>query len=459
MNKSSRLHNKLLLFLKHGEKCLDQLVHQCDHSLAMGESLLSLLVVVCLEVGIATDESHGHQVEVFAQGSVATLCDPSPFCDSSRLVDSGVCATEGDEALVPFETVDGANLGKEVSGGDVPYTVDTGDDVHLLALCLPDEAKQLICEPIKLAVQEQETFSTVGYKRAASGQSDRTTGKVPQLGNRDRESSPPFSFEGQKQLFIRGFTDGGGTRKTVQEPKHSQGKYITGKDFWKCDSKVSFQLSLGLGNFLSYLFSSSCDAQSLVVHGSPGITLCSCATLGETCDEPGVDLVSLGLPQGMAFAELLDQYRVNDKRLKPFLQEKVCQGDVIAARRLHEKAGGIGAARPGKQGLKALSGHGKRTVDSFLVPCFNKMERGTFLRNVDTNNATHHRTSSDGVERHVPNSISRLTQARWLNQPIGVLGTGGQTPLEAQRLNKYVALTAPNHNIIKNLTNYRFINT
>jgi enamine deaminase RidA (YjgF/YER057c/UK114 family) len=65
----------------------------------------------------------------------------------------------------------------------------------------------------------------------------------------------------------------------------------------------------------------------------------------------------------------------------------------------------------------------------------------------------------DGVERQVPNPISRLTQALWLNQPIGVLGTGGQTPLEAQRLNENVALTAPNYNIFKNLANYSFINT
>jgi hypothetical protein len=64
-----------------------------------------------------------------------------------------------------------------------------------------------------------------------------------------------------------------------------------------------------------------------------------------------------------------------------------------------------------------------------------------------------------GVERQVPNSISRLTQALWLNQPIGVLGTGGQTPKEAQRLKEYVALSAPNHNTFKNLANFSFINT
>ena len=459
MNKSLRLHNKLLLFLEHGEKRLDELVHQGDHCLPMGESLISLLVVEGLEVGVAADESHSHKVEVLAQGGIAMLGDPSPFGDCPRLVDPRVCATEGNEILVPLEAVDGANLGKEVGGGGFPYTVDAGDDVHLLTLRLPDDGNQLFGEPVELAVQEQEALSTVGDKRAVRGQSDRIGGKFPQLGNSERDASSPLSLEGLLQLLVGGFLNGGRTWKATQQPEHSHSKYIKGKDFRECYGKVRFQLGLGLGNLLGYLLPSSCDAQSLVVHGSPGVVHRRCTALCEACDGPGVDLVGLGLPQGVGLAELLDQHRVNDKRLVPFFQEKVGQGDVVAAGRLHDKPRSIRATRLGKQRLKALSGHGKRTVDPLLVPCSNQVERRTLLRNVNADDIAHHRTSLDGVERQVPNPISRLTQALWLNQPIGVLGTGGQTPLEAQRLNENVALTAPNYNIFKNLANYSFINT
>jgi hypothetical protein len=50
-------------------------------------------------------------------------------------------------------------------------------------------------------------------------------------------------------------------------------------------------------------------------------------------------------------------------------------------------------------------------------------------------------------------------EARWLNQPIGVLGTEGQTPHEAQRLKNNVALSAPKNNIFKNLSYFRTIYT
>jgi len=182
--------------------------------------------------------------------------------------------------------------------------------------------------------------------------------------------------------------------------------------------------------------------------------------LGVACYQLGVNLVSFGLPQGVSVAKLFDQYWVNDSRTVPILQEVMGQRDVVATGRLHEKARGFKVRGSLKQRIESISIHRKRTVDDLGFSVVQNAERGALLGNVDTNDGTHHRTSLGGVKRLVPNSISRLTQALWLNQPIGVLETEGQTPVEAQRLKQNVALSAPNNNIFKKyLSNIRTIYT
>src|SRR5690554_1764939 len=100
MTKESIRHNIHLLFLEHGEKCLDYFVHQSNHRLSMGKSFFSFLVVVSLEVGVASDDSSSHQVEVLAQTGITSLCYSPSFKDVTRPINTGVGATECDKILV-----------------------------------------------------------------------------------------------------------------------------------------------------------------------------------------------------------------------------------------------------------------------------------------------------------------------------------------------------------------------
>lgn len=58
----------------------------------------------------------------------------------------------------------------------------------------------------------------------------------------------------------------------------------------------------------------------------------------------------------------------------------------------------------------------------------------------DADNGIHSGTSFvQSITGIVPNPISRVTEARWLNQPMGILGRGGQTSIKAQWFHCYAA--------------------
>src|SRR5690554_520629 len=427
----------------------------------MGKTLFSFLVVIGLEVGVTSNDSSSHQVEVFTQTGVPSLCYSSCFEDVARLIDTGVSATESDEVLVALKAVDGSNFSKEVCCRNFTNTRDTGDDLHLFILSLSHQRYQGLSQLIETLLEEQQVVCTVSDQRTIGSDTNRLISQLSQLFNGECNSSSAsfWRFQGQSQLFVSSLLCILSTRELSKKSKHCLRKYIVSKQFWPSYSEIGLKLSFYFSYIFSNLLSSSCNAQSLVVHSSLVNLPLLWHLLGVASNQLGVNLVSLGLPQGASVAKLFDQYWVNDSRSVPILQEVMGQRDVVATGRLHEQVRGFKVRGSLKQRIKSISIHRKRTVDDLDFSVAQNTERGVLLGNVDTDDGTHHRTSLGGVERLVPNSISRLIEARWLNQPIGVLGTEGQTPYEAQRLNKHVALSAPNNNILKSLSNIRTIYT
>jgi hypothetical protein len=185
MSKESRRHNIHLFFLEHSEKCLDYFVHQSNHRLSMGKSLLSFLVVIGLEMGVTSNDSSSHQVEVFTQTGVPSLRYSSSFKDVTRLIDTGVGATEGNEVLVALKSVDGSNFSKEVSCSNFTNTRDTGDDLHLFILSLSHQRYQGLRQLTEALLEEQQIVCTVSDQRSVGSDANRLISQLPQLFNTD----------------------------------------------------------------------------------------------------------------------------------------------------------------------------------------------------------------------------------------------------------------------------------
>lgn len=191
----------------------------------------------------------------------------------------------------------------------------------------------------------------------------------------------------------------------------------------------------GLGDLLP----SVCDTQPFVVHSS--------SRTGQRLDTPqrevsnslGVDRV--GLTKG-SLLELLNQHWIHDNRSMAVLQEVISQGEVAASSGCHEETGTIEILYLCEQRGKALGVHGKRTADPVFPRGREHVEGRTLLGNIDTNDRRHGRTFVMGLEELVPHPISRLTESRRFNHPMGIIGTG-QTPYEAFGLKQYAARFAP----------------
>src|SRR5690554_660314 len=223
MTKESRRDNIHLLFLEHSEKCLDYFVHQSNHCLSMGKSLLSFLVVISLEMGVTSDDSGRHQVEIFAQTGVPSLCYSSSFEDVARLIDTGVGATEGNEVLVALKAVDGSNFSKEVSCSNFTNARDTGDDLHLFILSLSHQRHQGLRQLTEALLEEQQIVCTVSDQRAVGSDANRLTSQLSQLFNRECNSSSASFWrpQGQSQLLVSGLLCILSTGKLSKKSKHS----------------------------------------------------------------------------------------------------------------------------------------------------------------------------------------------------------------------------------------------
>src|SRR5690554_5173010 len=207
MNKILRRHNKHLLFLEHGKKCLNNFVHQCDHCFSMGETLLPFFVIEGFEVWVAPNNTCGHQVDVFTQTGTSPFCNSSSFVHGSRLVDAGICSTECNKILVAFKTVDGFNFSEEVSCRNISDTRDTCNDIHLQVLCLSYQRNQSLAKLLQFLIKEEQALSTVGNKGTVGSDSNRFISQFSQLFDRNGDASSSWSFQSQSQLLISSFLE------------------------------------------------------------------------------------------------------------------------------------------------------------------------------------------------------------------------------------------------------------
>lgn len=189
MTNASSWYTKHLLFLQHCEKSFDELVHQGDHRLSMREVFITFLVVESL---ITPNDSQSHQKEIFTQAGVSPFGDPTFFEDGARFVNSRIGATESDEILISFKSIDGLDFGKEVGSRDFTDARDAGDDVHLQILSLPHKCHQCLGQLIELLLEKEQALGTVLDQRPVGGDSDRRRSQSSQIFDGKRETSAPW---------------------------------------------------------------------------------------------------------------------------------------------------------------------------------------------------------------------------------------------------------------------------
>ena len=407
-----------------GQQCMKspyELVHSCDHGLPVRETGLPFLVVIRIEDDVVALATVSHQVQILAQHCIPSFGDPQVLAGLSRLVDARIGARKGDELLVGGELGDVGNLGEEVGSSHLADTGDGGENLHLALVQGSLELHQglgeilvtlLACEYGLCAVTDHG--GTVADTYGGLGEIlDVLYGYFLALASL-------LHIQGLLQLPVGGPKHVLCAPVDAQELQQGLGEDIKAQQLGECDGQVALEDGLGLGQVLGVAGPAPCEHLAFTVKLHPVLLQCTQVGLRIPCDGDGIQGIGLGLSECLPVVEVLDEQWVNDTGFPAVVQEKVVQRQVVAPGGFHHEQRGIAYRGGSDEEREAVVVESERTLALDSLGSQNT-ECGRLAGDIQCDDG--HKKTSCGLESGSRFPVSRLKEARWLNQPIGKFGT------------------------------------
>lgn len=413
---------------KEGMDKLEELVHDRYYSLPVAEALSDLLLIVLLENRVAGYALLSHKEHIFSQGSVTMLDDTARSGVISGLVYARVGSNEGDELLVCREPAD------VIAGEGCEY-------LHLLLVHLLLIGKESLGELAALLHNVAELPHGILDKGLHKWHSDGVPGKFLEKAAGDvRLASWPSRDEGV-QLAFGGCGDGGGAAVFVEDVEHCVGKYVQLKDFRPSLGQVALELGLGPGHVLRHLLASSCYCLVDLVYRIVLPTESIVIEEAVSCNAQRVGAVRLCAAQRQGGDEPFDCQRVLDAHACALASEEVLGGYMVAPCGLHDEG------RPGwDAGEELVEGSPVHPGGPFAeIVASLRDDSVVELAVCDVYSTDRGHNSTSMVSNGSPYPISRLNEALWLNQPIGIKRDPWTNSLRSSKLRKYVVLRPINY--------------
>jgi len=415
---SARIH---LILGQQGIDCPYELVHSCDHGLPMRESGIPFLVVIRIEDDVVLHAAVSHQVQILPQHRIPMLGYPQLLAGVSRFVDTRICACEGDELLVGGKLGDIGNLGKEVGSRHLPDTGDGHEDFHLASVQGLLELHQGLGELLVPLLACEHGLGAVTDHGGTVADTYGGLGEILDvLYGYFLALASSLHLQCLLQLPVGGVEHIPCTAVDSQESQQGLGVDIECKQLGEGNRQVTLEDGLCLCKILGIGGPAPGEHLALAVKLHPILLQCTHVGLHIPGYGNGIKSVGLGPSESLPVMKVLDEQWVNDTCFPAVVQEKVVQRQVVAPSGFHDEQRGIAHLSGGNEGGEAVMVEGERTLVLYSLGSHNT-ECGRLAGDIQCDDG--HKKTSCGLENGSRFPVSRLKEARWLNQPIGKFGT------------------------------------
>ena len=410
-----------LILGQQGMKSPYELVHSCDHGLPVRETGLPFLVVIRIEDDVVALATVRHQVQVLAQHCIPSFGDSQVLAGVSRLVDARIGACEGDELLVGGELGDVGNLGEEVGSGNLSDAGDGGEYLHLALVQGILELHEGLGEILVTLLACEYGLGAVTDHGGAVADTYGCLGEILDVlyGNFLALASL-LHIQGLLQLPVGGPKYVLGAPVDAQELQQGLGEDIEAQQLGECDGQVALEDGLGLGQVLGVAGPAPCEHLAFAVKLHPVLLQCTQVGLCIPGYGNGIKSVGLGPSECLPVVEVPDEQWINDTGFPAVVQEKMVERQVVASGGFHHEQRGIAYLRGSDEGREAVVVEGERTLFLDSLGSQNT-ECGRLAGDIQCDDG--HKETSCGLESGSRFPVSRLKEARRLNQPIGKFGT------------------------------------
>ena len=423
-----------LILGQQGMKCPYELVHSCDHGLSVWETGIPFLVVIRIEDDVVFHTAVSHQVQILAQHCIPMFGDSQVLAGVSRLIDARIGARKGDELLVGGELGDVGNLGKEVGSGNLTDAGDGSEDFHLALVQGILELHQGLGEILVTLLACKHGLGAVTDHGGTIADTYGGLGEVLDvLYGYFLALAALLHIHGLLQLPVGGPKYVLGTPVDAQELQQGLGEDIEAQQLGKCDGQVALEDGLCLCKILGIGGPAPGEHLALAVKLHPVLLQCTQVGLRIPCDGDGIKSVGLGPSERLPVMKVLDEQWVNDTCFPAVVQEKVVERQVVAPGGFHDEQRGIAYLGGSNEGREAVVVEGERTLALYSLGSQNT-ECGRLAGDIQCDDG--HKKTSCGLESGSRFPVSRLKEARWLNQPIGKFGTEDRLLLKFKDLIK-----------------------
>ena len=427
---SKRIH---LILGQQGMKSSYELVHSCNHGLPVRETSLPFLVVVRIEDDVVALATVSHQVQILAQHCIPSFGDPQVLAGVSRLIDARIGARKGDELLVGGELEDVGNLGEEVGSGNLSDAGYGGENLHLALVQGLLELYEGLGEILVTLLASEHGLGAVTDHGGTVADTYGGLGEILDvLYGYFLALAPLLHIQSPLQLPVGDTKHILGAPVDAQELQQGLGEDIEAQQLGKCDGQVALEDGLGLGQVLGVACPAPCEHLAFAVKLHPVLLQCTQVGLRIPGDGDGVQYVVLGPSECLPVVEVLDEQRINDTGFPAVVQEKVVERQVVASGGFHHEQRGIAYLGGRNEGREAVMVEGERTLALDPLGSQNT-ECGRLAGDIQCDDG--HKKTSLGLERGSRFPVSRLKEARWLNQPIGKFGTEDRLLVKFKDLN------------------------
>lgn len=324
---------------KHSENSSNKLMGSSHDSLSKRESILSSFKEISLKECINTYDINSHKVDEASEMSTAPFRDSALAFKFSRLIDSRINTSKGNEAFVRIEVSNVAYLSKECSTSSGINTFNGSDDLevfnhHGLAvrgkhLC------NLIQSFCKVKKCRDLPFKDALFSKAY--RANRGFSSLDDFIGRDGDpSTSGRRFKCLSNGFRFSYFNNPCRGKFLKEIKHGMGKDIAdGLQFREGRLKDSFDFIFTGSDEVTKGFSFSGNIPEVFgVFGDRELADGIFVDKEEPSDSKGIFLIGFGFSQ-RELNEVGDKKGVNDDGIDTFGNKEGVKIDVVAAGGLH----------------------------------------------------------------------------------------------------------------------------